>query len=648
MKTTKSCNFYYGFLSDKRDFFMSMNIYFNPLDRSCKNVTGAVKQGDKLQLNIFLLQKDMHFNVINGKEDVVKEENCIASEKRGWFHLQKDGENIESFLMENTSYGWRISLEIKEIGLYYYTFEIEGEGFISCGDMENGVISDKENGFLLTVCSKDYQTPDWFKGGVMYQIFPDRFCKNGTMPDIKRKIFRQDWGGIPSYKPNAQGKVLNNDFFGGNFKGIQSKLGYLHDLGVTVIYLNPIFEAASNHRYDTSDYMNIDPVLGRKEDFCELVNAAREYDIRIILDGVFNHTGDDSVYFNKYGHYPSVGAYQSKDSPYYNWYSFQEFPEKYSSWWGIDILPEVNENSEDYQHFIFGEDGVLKYWLQYGIGGYRLDVADELPDFFLKKLRKSVKEGDPNAIIIGEVWEDASNKIAYSKRREYLQGYELDSVMNYPLKDGIIRYIQTGDESSLLRIIRALINHYPKQTLDCLMNILGTHDTARILTVLGGIYCQNKDEMASEKAYLTPELKEIAIKKLKMAAVLQYTLPGVPCVYYGDEIGMEGHIDPFCRRCFDWEHLNNDLIEFYTKLGWIRKEFKDIFKNGEFKELFVNDGLIYYKRKNDYGEIYVYTNNSEKSIVLKLDQKYHDLLQNRIYENELIIKSNSYGIFKKI
>ena len=496
--------------------------------------------------------------------------------------------------------------------------------------------------------TEDYQTPEWFKGGVMYQIFPDRFHKNGTMPDIKGRIGRADWGGEPSFRPNEKGKVLNNDFFGGNLKGIQEKLDYLQNLGVTTIYLNPIFEAASNHRYDTSDYMKIDPILGDEQDLAELVKAAKNKGIRLILDGVFNHTGDNSVYFNKYGEYSSVGAYQSKDSPYYSWYNFQEFPDKYSSWWGIDILPEVNENSEEYQEFIFGKDGVLKKWLNFGIGGYRLDVADELPDFFLKKLRKAVKEKDKNAIIIGEVWEDASNKIAYSQRREYLQGRELDSVMNYPLKDGIIDYIKTGNALNLLHCVRVLINHYPKQTLDCLMNILGTHDTARILTVLGGIYCKNKEEMSQNWAYLSENDKKNAIKQLKMAAVLQYTMPGVPCIYYGDENAMEGHIDPFCRRCFDWEHLNEDLIGFYSNLGKIREENREIFKDGDFQEIFADEGFLYYKRIKNNSEIYIYTNNSSKSYLLKLSEKYIDCLTNEIFDEYLTVKPYSYKIFKKI
>ncbi len=625
---------------------MANYIYFNPLDTACKSITGAIKRGEILQFNVFCLQDEptyKNYSELNLLQTPLKDE-CIFPTKNLFLHINRDNEQAKTIPMQKTSYGWTLSLSIEETGLYYYVFKIEREEFISCGGMETGCLTWHPCGFLLTVYSEDYKTPDWFKGGVLYQIFPDRFCKQGTMPDVDGRIKRENWGGEPYYLPNAQGKVLNNDFFGGNFKGIASKLPYLKDLGVTTIYLNPIFEAASNHRYDTSDYMKIDPFLGTEEDFATLVNKAKEHDIRIILDGVFNHTGDDSVYFNKYGHYSSVGAYQSKDSPYYTWFSFQDFPKKYESWWGIDVLPEVNEESAEYQNFIFGKGGVLKKWLSFGIAGYRLDVADELPDFFLKKLRDSVKESNPNAIIIGEVWEDASNKIAYAKRREYLQGHELDSVMNYPLKDAIISFIQTGKAVKLLTTVRALINHYPKQTLDCLMNILGTHDTVRILTVLGGIYCKNKDEMASKDAFLSENAKKIAINKLKMAAVLQFTLPGVPCIYYGDENGMEGHVDPFCRRCFDWEHLNEDLISFYKTLGKLRKQYKTIFKDGQFEEIYMDGGLLFFKRRKGNRQIYVYVNNSSKRYEFKISNKLQDFLSGEIYTQDLKISPNAYGV----
>ena len=631
-----------------------MQFYFNPLDTACKNIVGGIREGQILQLNIYCLRDSGSFQQNYGEKglfchETPEIEDCIKPENDAFLRLNRDGEQAALHPMKITDFGWTISLSFSEIGLYFYSFMIKNVGNIACGYLEMGYLTQSEhvNGFLLTVSSADYHTPDWFKGGVMYQIFPDRFCKVGQPPVMKGRINREDWGGTPSFLPNAQGKVLNNDFFGGNFKGIQSKLPYLKSLGVTVIYCNPVFEAASNHRYDTSDYKKIDPILGTEEDFAALVNDAKKVGIRVILDGVFNHTGDNSVYFNKYDEYPSVGAYQSKDSPYYSWYSFQEFPNKYSSWWGIDILPEVNENSEEYQNFIFGKGGVLKKWLGFGIGGYRLDVADELPDFFLKKLRKSVKEEDENAIIIGEVWEDASNKIAYSQRREYLQGYELDSVMNYPLKDAIISYIQTGRAIDLVHCIRVLINHYPKETVDCLMNILGTHDTARILTVLGGIYCRNKEEMAQDWAYLNENARQNAIEKLKMAAVLQFTMPGVPCIYYGDENGMEGHIDPFCRRCFNWEHLNHDLINFYKKLGEIREKYREIFKDGEFEEIRVEESFFLYKRTKNEKEIYVYTNNSSKSYLLSLPEKYKDCFNDEIYKKEIIVEPYSYKIFVK-
>ncbi len=630
-----------------------MQIYFNPLDCACKNIVGAISQGDKLQLNVFLLnnEEQRFYDEKTGEFCAITPTlaECRSPKQKAFLRLNRDGTRAEYFPMQRTDFGWSVTFSLEDTGLYYYSFYIENEGNIGCDYMEMGRFSSTEHvsGFLLTVHTPEYRTPEWFKGGVMYQIFPDRFCKEGAMPDIKGRVRRTDWGGTPQYRPNEQGKVLNNDFFGGNFKGIQSKLPYLKGLGVTAIYLNPIFEAASNHRYDTSDYMHIDGMLGCEQDFQELVNEAKILGIRLILDGVFNHTGDNSVYFNKYGEYPSVGAYQSKNSPYYSWYSFQEFPNRYSSWWGIDILPEVNENSPEYQKFIFGEGGVLKKWLGFGIGGYRLDVADELPDFFLKKLRTSVKEEDTEALIIGEVWEDASNKIAYSQRREYLQGLELDSVMNYPLKEGIIRYMQTGNAAALLHTVRVLLNHYPKQTVDCLMNILGTHDTSRILTVLGGIYCNNKDDMAMESAYLSPKNKQKAIEKLKMAAILQYTLPGVPCLYYGDENGMEGHIDPFCRRCFDWEHLNEDLISFYQALGKIREEHRDVFKEGSFQDLYVSEGILLFKREKDEKAIFVYANNSSKSYQLNLSQNYKNCITGEELSKHLTVSPYSYGIFVK-
>ena len=607
-----------------------MQFYYNPLDRACKSYTGAFPTDTAVTFRIYW-----------------KGDGAMPDHLDARLVLSRDGEERKPISMDRQSYGYSVTLRFHQTGLYFYYFRI-GDDYFGCGALRRGSFMPLNNlvSWQITVYDKQYRTPDWMKGGVMYQIFPDRFYKAGDLPIAQGKILRDDWGGLPNYRPNEFGKVLNNDFFGGNLAGITEKLDYLHDLGVTVIYLNPIFEAYSNHRYDTGDYLKIDPLLGETKDLDNLVSEAKARGIHIVLDGVFNHTGSDSRYFNRYNHYDSVGAYQSPYSPYFDWYTFHSYPDSYDSWWGIETLPAVNETSPSYQEFIFGENGVLKTWLKHGIGGYRLDVADELPDFFLEKLRKAVKDCNSEAVIIGEVWEDASNKIAYSKRRKYLQGHELDSVMNYPLKDAIISYVLSGNTKQLRETIDLLIDHYPKQTLDVLMNILGTHDTSRILTVLSGKTCSNKDEMAV--TFLTEREKASAKMKLMMAAVLQFTLPGIPCIFYGDENGMEGFIDPFCRRCYDWTMPDNELIAFYKQLGKIRQNNK-VFRDGEYKEIFGDNSCLVYSRQNGTDDsIYVYVNNSSDVYTMKFDGTYVDLLSEKKASNSLTCGARSFGILKKV
>ncbi len=604
-----------------------MSFYYDPLDSACKSVLGAIPRSSELSLHLYTNRE--------GGEFSFSAQTCTLV-------LWKNGEEAKFFPMEREENCFSLRLCFHATGLYFYHFELDGARFM-CGKLRRGAF-DGKNDWQITVFDEDYTTPDWFKGGVMYQIFPDRFFKGeGDHPLAEGRYLRTDWGGMPSFRPNEMGKILNNDFFGGNLNGVREKLKYLKDLGVTVIYFNPIFEAFSNHRYDTGDYMKIDPLLGTEEEFDRLVKEAENDGIRIILDGVFNHTGDDSKYFNKYGKYPTLGAYQSKESPYADWYTFKEFPMLYECWWGILILPEVNEASPSYQEYIMGENGVLKHWLRHGIGGYRLDVADELPDFFLKKLRETVKSEDPDAILIGEVWEDASNKISYDVRREYLQGYELDSVMNYPLKDGIINFVRTGMTYLLRETIAMLLDNYPKQTLDCLMNILGSHDTPRILTVFGGEECDDKEKMAVLR--MSNEEREKAKELLKMAAVLQFTLPGVPCVFYGDEAGMEGYQDPFCRRCFPWDNIDGELHGFYQKLGKLRTgTLREIFAEGSYREIFADTGCIVYQRKIGQKSVVVYVNRSSCEYNLKFAGEWKELLSEKIFDGKISISACSYGI----
>ncbi len=606
-----------------------MQFYFNPLNPACKSLTGAFPRNEIVTFRIYW----------RGSGEMPRDLDAS-------FVYFQDGKDRTALSMHRTDDGFCVSLRFHQIGLYFYYFRISGQYF-GCGRWRDGVLTQKAadmRAWQITVYEEHYKTPDWMKGGVMYQIFPDRFCKAGDLPIADWKVRRDDWGGQPTYKPNEYGKVLNNDFFGGNLNGITQKLDYLRSLGVTVLYLNPIFEAYSNHRYDTGDYLKIDGQLGTAEDLDRLVAEAKKRGIRIILDAVLNHTGADSRYFNKYGRYESVGAFQSQSSPYAEWYHFRSFPDVYESWWGIDTLPAVNEHSESYQEFVFGEYGVLKTWLRRGIGGYRLDVADELPDFFLQKLRTAVKEETPDAVVIGEVWEDASNKIAYSERRQYLQGYELDSVMNYPLKDAIISFVQSGNTAQLRETLYMLIDHYPKETLDCLMNILGTHDTPRILTVLGGKPCADKDEMAVTK--MSEAEIEAAKKKLKMAAVLQFTLPGIPCIYYGDENAMQGYQDPFCRACFDWVNTDEELLQFYRKLGAIRAAHP-VFCDGVFDELFSDNGCIVYERRIGKNAVYIYVNNSAGVYNIHFTGTFHELLRGEVFTDNLTCNAFSYGIFTR-
>ena len=405
---------------------------------------------------------------------------------------------------------------------------------------------------------------EWMQEGVMYQIFPDRFCRDHGMaipPMNKDYILREDWGGTPHEGPFEDG-TWNKEFFGGNIPGITSRLDDLQDLGVTVIYLNPIFEAYSNHRYDTADYLAIDPMLGTLEDFIHLAEEAKERGIRILLDGVFNHTGSDSRYFNKDGRYPDLGAYQSQDSPYYPWYSFQKYPEEYTGWWGIPTLPAVNETEPSYMEFMAkGDHSVIRTWMRAGAAGFRLDVADELPDEFLDAVAKTIREEREDGCIVGEVWEDASNKVAYGVKRQYFKGKQLDSVMNYPLKDALVEYLTQHHNGEIMAYrVKKLWENYPRSAFRQLMNILGTHDTARILTAL------------SEGSLGEKETRD----RHGIALLVWALMPGIPCIYYGDELGYVGGKEPHNRGCYDWDKRDEEIFRRYTSILDFRASIENI------------------------------------------------------------------------
>ena len=426
----------------------------------------------------------------------------------------------------------------------------------------------------LTVYEESF-TPAWFGCGVVYQIFPDRFCRL-ELPDpagmVGSRTIHENWSDLPDWRPDAQGEVRNCDFFGGSLQGILSKLDDLADFGVTVLYLNPVFESASNHRYNTADYRAIDPMLGTEDDFHHLCQEAKRRGIRVILDGVFNHTGSQSRYFNADGFYSDTGAAQSPASPYYHWYSFHPWPADYDAWWGIRTLPAVREDAPDYRDFIIrGQDSVVRHWLRAGASGWRLDVADELPDDFIGEIRTAMEETAPDSFLLGEVWEDATTKIAYSMRRRYLLGQELHGVMNYPFRTALIAYLLGGDADEFRETLESLRENYPPHAFYSLMNFLSTHDTPRILTVLGADHVPgSKEERAVFR--LSPARRQLGLKRLRLAALVLFTFPGAPTVYYGDEAGMEGWEDPFNRAGYPWGQEDSELKSFFSNLVHLRRE----------------------------------------------------------------------------
>ncbi|WP_084234394.1 glycoside hydrolase family 13 protein [Papillibacter cinnamivorans] len=429
--------------------------------------------------------------------------------------------------------------------------------------------------FQLTVYEETGTSPDWFGQGVTYQIFPDRFF--AALPVVtsgfvgKRRL-HGGWEEEPDYLPDENGEIRNDDFFGGNLRGILRKLDYLKTLSVETIYLNPVFEAASNHRYDTADYTRIDPMLGTEEDFRILCREAGQRGMRVILDGVFSHTGSRSVYFNAGGGYPSLGASDSMDSPYYGWYRFESWPEKYSSWWGIKTLPQVNEMAPSYLDYILtGNNSILRRWLRAGAAGWRLDVADELPDAFLELLRKAAKEEKPDAVILGEVWEDASNKVSYGLRRRYLLGKELDGVTDYPFRDALLLFLGGGRAEEFRERMETLREHYPPSAFYSAMNFLGNHDTPRVLTLLGAGEDLSGAPRSQRAEFRLSEAERLrGGRMLKLAALLMYAFPGSPTIYYGDEAGLEGFEDPFNRRPFPWGKEEKELQSWFGKLGRLR------------------------------------------------------------------------------
>ena len=582
--------------------------FYNSLDLTCKSPFGAVKAGQPVTFNLTVPEDlgyvDPHLVLTKDREDPVH------------YRMEFTGQTpkVNHFALTVTP---------TTSGLYFYHFDLYtdfrriyrtsgGEGVLSWTDGQD---------WQLTVYEPDFKTPDWLKNGTMYQIFPDRFCEgkpNKTMPFADR-IYRADKTGEPYFWPTEQSEgYLNMDYYGGDFAGIQQKLPYLEELGVTCIYLNPIFEAHANHRYNTADYLKADPLLGTNEEFSALCAAAAKEGIRIILDGVFSHTGSDSRYFNREGRYGPGGAYRDRSSPYRSWYDFDSgYPCGYRSWWGFETLPEVQEESPSYVEFICGKGGVIDTWLNLGASGFRLDVADELPDDFIEKIRAAVKSNGEDKLLLGEVWEDATTKEAFGRRRTYLRGHGLDAVMNYPFRTALMAYLLGGGAEYFRDSMEELRENYPAPAFYGAMNFLSTHDTPRLLTILGltSPAPQTRDERAVYRLSDSDLARGMSL--LKLAALILYTFPGSPMLYYGDEAGMQGFEDPFNRGTYPWGHENAELVQYFQQLGALRKSHEAL-QSGTIVYHAAQGRALAFSRRTEHDHCLTAVNAGDEPVTLTL------------------------------
>jgi len=475
---------------------------------------------------------------------------------------------------------------------YWYGDKGIARDRLLAGDFQYAYINEKDQ----------YIIPEWVKEGIVYQIFPERFF-NGDKTNDPVKV--EKWGGKPK----------TDNFFGGDLAGVREKLPYLADLGINVIYFTPLFASPSNHKYDTTDYYQIDPHFGDLETLKRLVNEAHRLGIKIILDAVFNHAG-------------------------YQFFAFQDVLEKgensvYKDWFYIDSFPVITQPHPNYETFANEvwtmpklktsnpavRDyllGVVSYWTkEAGIDGWRLDVANEVDHDFWRAFRQTVKGINPDAIIIGEVWHDAE---------PWLEGDQYDGVMNYLFRDAVYEFIgkrTIGATTFVSRLNKARMK-YRDQANFSMFNLIDSHDTERFLTTV--------DEKVS---------------RLKLAALIQFTYLGMPMLYYGDEIGMTGNNDPDCRKTFEWNEKKQDkeLKKYYQKLAAIRKEEKSL-THGDFQLVAVDElkQVVIYKRVYQEEEIYIVINNSltEQTITIPVASttKLQDLLNGTTYlaiDNNFVI-----------
>ncbi len=508
-----------------------------------------------------------------------------------------------------------------------------------------------DQSYALMVYDPAFVVPNWAKNAVIYQIFPDRFRdgrkdNNPVTGDIRYDdpVLKLAWGTLPEgycrnyadgatncpwrfdptppdWSPTKEGP-RGRDYMGGDLKGIDQSLDYLQMLGINTLYFNPVFDSGSNHGYDTQDYYKIDPYFGTQKDWENLVKHANQLGMRIVLDGVFNHLSSDSPFFDRYGHYAAVGACESASSPYRNWFYFRDVPAgtgtcvssagvpnaaTYDGWFGFDSIPVINKSLPEVQaYFLTGANNVTSYWLQKGAAAWRMDVMGDssFPSGYWEAFRQVVKRTSHSALIISETWQKDSTLL------RMLRGDRADTTMNYRLRDAVIGLLTPGNFDSkgfadsgrvispteFANRLASIQEDYPEGAFYSLMNLLDSHDTERLLwTLTPGA------ETRADKEFNLANLAE-GKQRQRLASLIQFTLPGAPTVFYGDEVAQTGDDDPDDRRTYPWYTLGGSpdsaMFTHYQTLASLRKA-NPVLTSGDLKVLFADDssGVVAYGRK---------------------------------------------------
>ncbi len=608
-------------------------VYFDSRDPFCKSPYGAVEQGASVTLRIATRKGQLQ-----SVELVLETQTIYDTFAKSVRYREHKSLPMEKVYSTNAYDVWEAEFSLDEIGVYGYHFNLKrnDRDIVTYADNQNTVnvpgvmvrglggigmftaYGRNKNPYQLTVYSKDMKMPEWTRDMVIYYIFPERF-KNGNKANDpvvgKTKFYgnrdiqiHKNWC---DPKPWVPGDGFSddqwcNDFYGGDIDGVIQKLDYIRSLGANVIYLNPIFFAPSNHKYDTADYHKIDPHFGDLRTFQRLVSEAKKRGIRIILDASLNHCGSDSIYMDRFGKYPTLGAFENQtitpESPYYEWFKFdtrQTDPSRmFSSWLGFDSLADINDKVESYRDFAYrNKDSVTKYWLQQGAYGWRMDVTPWVSDDFWREWYSEIKKDYPDTFTIAEVWFDAS---------KYLVGDMFDSTMNYIFRQALLDFAKGGNASKSVDALEMVRENYPKPVFYRLMNLMSTHDQPRTLWEVGY-------KEVGQRNY-----NEIYRKRLILTKAFQFTYPGIPTIYYGDEVGMTGGHDPYNRGPYPWKEdgctpPDETLIPVVQNFARIRSE-NQVFIDGEIRMLYSDRNIILFERSNDSDKAIVVFNNGKEDV----------------------------------